>query len=316
MPVLAGLTTAASIPALKRHPPTPTPSPSSPLVTTLLVCFILCCAAAGCAHLAAAPGWSAATLQQVPLPWSAADGLPSRAEIVAGQLVIHTDFPLAEQHRIVRELESLRADVSQQLGLPISDEPVHLYLFENKQRYDDFAARQFPGFPSRRAFFVETDTTLSVFAVWQDRIAEDLRHETTHGYVHAVVPTIPLWLDEGVAEYFELPRSEHGIHAAHVAHLSGRLLEGTWRPDIDRMEALASAGELSQDHYAEAWCWTHWLLNTTPQRRRLLQDYLTDVRRDGQTAPLSARLRHTEGLSADLATTLREHLESLIPPPK
>jgi hypothetical protein len=251
-----------------------------------------------------------------PLPWSAADGLPSRSEIVAGQLVIHTDFPLAEQHRIVRELESLRADVSQQLGLPISDEPVHLYLFENKDRYDAFAARQFPGFPSRRAFFVETDTTLSVFAVWQDRIAEDLRHETTHGYVHAVVPTIPLWLDEGVAEFFELPRSEQGVHAAHVAHLSGRLLEGTWRPDIDRMEALASAGELSQDHYAEAWCWTHWLLNTTPQRRRLLQDYLTDVRRDVKTAPLSSRLRHTEGLSTDLAATLRAHLESLVPPPK
>ena len=255
-------------------------------------------------------------MQKIPLPWSAADGLPSRTEIVAGQLVIHTDFPLAEQHRIVRELESLRADVSQQLGLPISDEPVHLYLFENKKRYDDFAARQFPGFPSRRAFFVETETTLSVFAVWQDRIAEDLRHETTHGYVHAVVPTIPLWLDEGVAEYFELPRSEHGIHAAHVAHLSGRLLEGTWRPDLDRMEALAAAGELSQDHYAEAWCWTHWLLNTTPQRRRLLQDYLTDVRRDGQTAPLSARLRHTEGLGTDHAAAIRAHLESLVPPPK
>jgi hypothetical protein len=301
---------------LKRHLPKPPPRQSSPKVTPLLVCFFFSCVAAGCAHLAAAPGWSANAIQKVPLPWSAADGLPSRAEIVAGQLVIHTDFPLAEQHRIVRELESLRADVSQQLGLPISDEPVHLYLFENKQRYDDFAARQFPGFPSRRAFFVETDTTLSVFAVWQDRIAEDLRHETTHGYVHAVVPAIPLWLDEGVAEYFELPRSEHGIHAAHVAHLSGRLLEGTWRPDLDRMEALASAGELSQDHYAEAWCWTHWLLNTTPQRRRLLQDYLTDVRREGQTAPLSARLRHTEGLGTDLAATLRAHLESLVPPPK
>ena len=275
------------------------------------------CAVVGCAHLAAGPGLhGAAGPRSAPLPFGVAGELPDRAQVVVGQLVIHSDFPLAEQHRIVRELESLRADVSQQLGLPISDEPVHLYLFENKQRYDDFAARQFPGFPSRRAFFVETDTTLSVFAVWQDRIAEDLRHETTHGYVHAVVPTIPLWLDEGVAEYFELPRSEHGIHAAHVAHLSGRMLEGTWRPDLDRMEALASAGELSQDHYAEAWCWTHWLLNTTPQRRRLLQDSLTAVRRDGQTAPLFARLRHTEGLGTDFAATLRAHLESLIPPPK
>jgi hypothetical protein len=268
--------------------------------------------AVGCAHLAMAPMPAATALAaQAPLPWVRAEDLPGRGEIVAGQLVIHTDFPLAEQHRIVRDLESLRADSSQQLGLPISDEPVHLYLFDNKDRYDAFAARHFPGFPARRAFFVETDTTLSVFAVWQDRIAEDLRHETTHGYVHAVVPTVPLWLDEGIAEFFELPRNEQGVHAAHVAHLQGRLIEGTWRPDLGRMESLVSAGEMSQDHYAEAWCWTHWLLRTTPQRRRILQDYLADLRRDVQTAPLSARLRYAEGAGADLAATLRAHVEGL-----
>ena len=276
---------------------------------------VVACAVAGCAHLAVSPSWTTAVLRQ-PAAWQSVEGLPSRSEIVAGQLVIHTDFPLAEQHRIVRELESLRSEVSQRLGLPISDEPVHLYLFESKDRYDAFAARQFPGFPTRRAFFVETDTTLSVFAVWQDRIAEDLRHETTHGYVHAVVPAIPLWLDEGIAEFFELPRSEHGVHAAHVAHLAGRLIEGTWRPDLARMEALASAGELSQDHYAEAWCWTHWLLCTTPQRRRVLQDYLADVRRDAQTAPLSARLRYAEGSATDLAEAVRTHVEALVPQPR
>jgi len=315
MPVLARRTTVASIRGLPRHLPISMRFPAPGLVPLILVGCAVTVAALGCAHLAVSPRWDRASLQQVtPASWSATEGLPSRAEIVAGQLVIHADFPLAEQHRIVRELESLRTDVSQQLGLPISDEPVHLYLFENKDRYDAFAARQFPGFPTRRAFFVETDTTLSVFAVWQDRIAEDLRHETTHGYVHAVAPAIPLWLDEGVAEFFELPRSQQGVHAAHVAHLSGRLLEGTWRPDIDRMEALASAGELSQDHYAEAWCWTHWLLCTTPQRQRLLQDYLADVRRDVQAAPLSARLRYAEGSTTDLSATLRAHLETLVPP--
>jgi hypothetical protein len=256
----------------------------------------------GCAHLA------------INAVDSQGGDFPDRAEVVAGQLVIHSDFPIAGQHRLVRDLETLRTDVSQELGLPVSDEPVHLYLFEDTARYDAFTAKHFPNFPVRRAFFVETDTTLSVFAPWQDRIAEDLRHETTHGYVHAVVPTIPLWLDEGVAEFFELPRSEQGVHAAHVAHLSGRLLEGTWRPDIDRMEALASAGELSQDHYAEAWCWVHWLLRTTPARRKLLEEYLDDLRRDGQTAPLSVRLVRLEGSAAACAASVREHLESLAAP--
>lgn len=271
-------------------------------------------ALAGCAHLASHDAWSPAALKAglmtAAFPIREGD-LPNRSEVVAGQLVIHADFPLAGQHRLVRDLEGLRTDVSQELGLPVSDEPVHLYLFENTTRYDAFVARQFPNFPARRAFFVETDTTLSVFAAWQDRVAEDLRHETTHGYVHAVVPALPLWLDEGIAEFFELPRSEQGLHRNHVAHLAGRLLEGTWRPDVTRLESLHTAGELSQDHYAEAWCWVHWLLRTTPERRRLLQEYLADVRRDPGTAPLSTRLRHELESGGDPAASVREHLAGL-----
>jgi hypothetical protein len=263
-------------------------------------------AALGCAQLASVSSWDAGLPASLGLGGDPT-GLPSRTTLMAGQLVIHADFPIAGQHRLVRELEAMRADVSQELGLPISDEPVHLYLFESPARYEAFAAARFPGFPARRAFFVETDTTLSVFAAWQDRVAEDLRHETTHGYVHAVVPAVPLWLDEGIAEYFELPRSAQGRHQPHLAQLSGRIIEGTWRPDIQRLEALETAGAMSQDHYAEAWCWVHWLLSTTPERRTLLQDYLADVRRDPATAPLSTRLVRAE--PGDLSAELRSHVE-------
>jgi hypothetical protein len=276
-------------------------------------------AATGCAHLASQPSWMGAAPVAV-LPAGLAhgilgdgpsEGLPEASEVTAGQLVIHADFPVAGKHRLVRELDALRVDVSQELGLPVSDEPVHLYLFENTDRYDAFVARHYPAFPARRAFFVETDTTLSVFAAWQDRIAEDLRHETTHGYVHAVVPAVPLWLDEGVAEFFETPKVDHGLHRGHVAHLAGRLLEGTWRPDLARLEAIASAGDMSQDHYAEAWCWVHWLLRTTPERRKLLQDYLADVRRDPETPPLSVRLKHELSSSTDHGAAVKAHLASL-----
>lgn len=280
--------------------------------------LVLVVAAAGCARALQGPGWSltalpaGGTLSEVAtglMPGRA--GLPDRSELIAGQLVIHADFPVAEQHRLVRELDSMRADVSQDLGLPISDEPVHLYLFETPDDYERFVARQFPGFPARRAFFVETDTTLSVYAAWQDRIAEDLRHETCHGYVHAVVPTVPLWLDEGIAEYFERPRSDRGVHADHVAHLAGRLIEGTWRPDIERLESLHAAGEMTQDHYAEAWAWVHWLLHSSPERSEILQDYLADLRRDGKTAPLPLRLVRSEGSLAACSAAVRAHVESL-----
>jgi|694.fasta_scaffold03636_17 hypothetical protein len=286
------------------------------LVRSAVVLASLPLVAIGCRHLAAVPSLDTAILEETvgnafnrQSQWQ--EGLPERHVVKAGQLVIHADFGLAEQHRLIRDLETMRTEVSQELGLPISDEPVHLYLFADTARYDSFAARHFPNFPVRRAFFVETDTTLAVFAPWQDRIAEDLRHETTHGYVHAVVPTVPLWLDEGIAEHFELPRGGDGIHPQHVAHLSGRFLEGTWRLDLPRLESLVTAGEMSQDHYAESWAWVHWLLHTTPQRRRILQDYLADLRRDGRTAPLSARLAYYEGPTAQSAASLVAHVEEL-----
>jgi hypothetical protein len=253
----------------------------------------------------------AGCVRSLPVPALAAVSLPDRTHVVAGQLVIHAEFPIAEQHRLIRDLEALRTDVSQDLGLPISDEPVHLYLFETTEAYERFVARQFPAFPARRAFFVETDTTLSVYAVWQERIAEDLRHETTHGYVHAVVPTVPLWLDEGIAEYFERPRSDGGDHAEHVALLAGRIIEGTWRPDIERLERLQAAGEMTQDDYAESWAWVHWMLRSSPERAEILQDYLADLRRDGKTAPLPLRLVRSEGSLAACAAAVRAHVEAL-----
>ena len=79
---------------------------SKRLSASLLVLVAASCVA-GCAHLAVSPVWG-----------EYAD-LPDRSEVIAGQLVIHADFPLAGQHRLVRDLETLRSDVSQELGLPV-----------------------------------------------------------------------------------------------------------------------------------------------------------------------------------------------------
>ena len=136
--------------------------------------------------------------------------LPERNTVVMQQLVLYTDFRLPRQHRLLEELVALRADVSTRLNLPTSDEPIHVFLFETPEEFRGFMGRNYPTLPSRRAFFVETDTRLAVYAFWGDRIAEDLRHEVSHGYMHAVVANLPLWLDEGLAEYFEVSRGTRG----------------------------------------------------------------------------------------------------------
>jgi hypothetical protein len=123
-------------------------------------------------------------------------------------------------------------------------------------------------------------------------VAEDLRHEVSHGYLHSVVPNLPLWLDEGLAEYFEVPRGNTGLNRPHVVELSNRLSTG-WRPDLRRLESLTSVGEMTQMHYAESWLWVHFLLETSRERQELLRGYLTRLRSTASAGPLSLEVRRT-----------------------
>ena len=240
-----------------------------------------------------------------------APALPKQHHMVLGQLVVHSDFPLPKQHRLLDELVSQRAYQAETLQLAPTDEPIHVYLFQTPEGFAAYIAERYPSFPARRAFFVETDTQLAVFAHWGERVAEDLRHEVAHGYLHAAVRDLPLWLDEGLAEYFEVPRGHRGLNPPHVAQLGDEMERNSWRPRLQRLEAINSVGDMTQLDYAEAWAWAHFLLETTPERRAVLRQYLGQMRDDARrTPPLSIELRK---LHFDPDQTLLEHIAALQP---
>jgi len=234
--------------------------------------------------------------------------IPTKHKLVRDQLVVHSDFALPEQHRLVDQLAAQRRVLSEKLGLEPTDEPIHVFLFDSDVAYYDFIGKRFPDFPARRALFVETDTQLTVYAHWGDHVAEDLRHEVAHGYLHASVSNLPLWLDEGLAEYFEVQREQQGLNRPHVELLTELLQSSTWQPDLVRLEQLRSAGEMTQQDYAESWAWVHFLLETSDERRQILTQYLAELRENGSAETLSHRLaKHLT--RAEL--TLVEHVENL-----
>ena len=216
--------------------------------------------------------------------------LPSQNTLVRDQLVIHGDFPLAAHHRLFEELTAQRADLCRQLALPCSDEPIHVYLFETAERFEGFIRLHHPEFPDRRAFFVETDAQLAVYAQWGDRMAEDLRHEVTHGYLHSVVPNVPLWIDEGIAKYYEVPRGQHGVNRPLLDRLATRIEHEHWQPNLRRLEQFPATYNMTQDDYAEAWAWVHFLIESRPECLAALRSYFSDLRRDGNAQLLSVRL--------------------------
>ncbi len=243
------------------------------------------------------------------LPWTTRLILPARYNVAREQLVIHSDFAISPNHRLLEDLTARRHDLQEQLGLPSSDEPVHVYLFESPQEFRRFLSLYHPDFPRRRAFFLESDTRLQVYAQWGDRVAEDLRHEVTHGYLHSVVPNLPLWLDEGLAEYSEAPRGYRGLNTSHLEFLRQAVEQGTWRPSLERLERLDPRGDMTQEQYAEAWAWVHFLLEGRPQHGAVLREYLDELRRVGSAPPVSARLR---ALLGEPEPALLAHVRGLL----
>jgi hypothetical protein len=220
---------------------------------------------------------------------------PGRYSFRLAPYVFVSDFELKRDLPLFQELTRLRDQVYKELQLPTGTASVLVYLFEDRERYDRFMQARYPDLPRRSAFFVAQSRTvggsedLLVYTFWGDRVQQNLRHELTHALLHSVLRDVPLWLDEGLAEYFELPPENCGVNAAHVE----KILHGSgvpFKPDLARLEGLSKVGQMNHAEYREAWAWTHLMLRGRPEARAVLLTYLQQLRTNPNPGPLGPRL--------------------------
>jgi hypothetical protein len=222
-------------------------------------------------------------------------GLPGKHSARVSQFVFFADFDIPRQQPIFKELSNLREQVFKELQLPPSNTVIQVYLFEDEAKYLQFMKLKYPDLPKRRAFFVAQprrfggEEDLLVYTFWGDRIQQDLRHELTHALLHSVLKDVPLWLDEGLAEYFEMPAGWKGVNYQHLEQLR-RGPGGPARCDLARLEQLKDLPQMTHAEYREAWAWAHLMLRTTPQARQALIQYLHELRTNPRPGPLQPRL--------------------------
>jgi hypothetical protein len=244
-------------------------------------------------------------------------GLPAQHSVQSDQLLILSDFKLEKDHPLFQDLVQMRLQVAEILKLPLAGQQVVIYLFSDEPSYRQYIETTFPGLPARRAYFVGTSRELAVYTFWGERIQEDLRHEFTHGLLHASLKDVPLWLDEGLAEYFEVVAPTPGrVNLEYAGVLSNAIANG-WRPDLQRLERLQDLAQMQRADYQEAWGWVHYLLNSTPDNRQVLLDYLQELRHTAQPGPLSTRL---SAVQPQFAQHFLSYVASLntpgMPPPR
>lgn len=259
-----------------------------------LTCAILAAlAAGGCAIL----GESGQTL------------VPTKYQTRTGPYAVFTNFPIAADAPAIRHLQSLDHQLESTLGLRIDpgEHPIEVYVLSDRKAFNHFLTFYYPELPPRRAFFLAQGPRRVVYTFLGERLEEDLRHEATHALLNVAVNGLPLWLDEGLAEYFEAPDEQGGVNAEHLDRLPRDRAEG-WQPDLARLESLKDVRQMSPRDYRESWAWVHYLLNGPPAGKATLLGYLNDLRKGGQAPSLAERL----GPDAEaLPTHLIAHLEAV-----
>ncbi|MCE9547145.1 MAG: DUF1570 domain-containing protein [Planctomycetia bacterium] len=233
-----------------------------------------------------------------------------------GPFVCYADFPLASYDPLISELGEIQAELVQRLQLPPADKHIEVYLFRDRMSYRRYLNQRFPNVPYRQALFVSNAGQESVLTFRSEELPVDLRHESTHAMLHAVLPDVPLWLDEGLAEYFEVPAADRATKNPHHNATKWWMRLGQV-PVLTKLEAKRTINEMGSGEYREAWAYVHFLLHGPPAARAELIRYLADIRASNQpgqpNTPPGALSQRLSTAFPDLPGALVEHFKTFGP---
>jgi hypothetical protein len=203
------------------------------------------------------------------------DELPSVR--VCGVIVVQANFPLNEVELQLLEIENLQRDLNNYLGLPAPKEKIELCLFRDEESYMKFLVTKFANAPrDRRALYIKKNNAPGTVLVQRLKDFEiDLRHEMTHAIIHASIPIVPIWLDEGLAKYFEpLPQDRFNDNP-YIKSVRRNMRFGTFAvPSLNRLERLAVASDMGDSEYRDSWAWVHFMFHHSEKTHRMLAGYL------------------------------------------
>jgi len=210
---------------------------------------------------------------------------------VVGPFVCRADFSLQNLEPLLDELSELQNDLVQALGILPAQEAIEVYLFHDQQTYDRYLKQHYPNVPFRRAIYIKGNGPGRVFAYRGAEFETDLRHECTHALLHASLKTIPLWLDEGLAGYYELPAKQRATSNPHLSGIRWNAWLGII-PRIENLEKCTEVTKMGKAEYRDSWAWVCFMLHGSTEAHDELVLYLHDLQNQKPPNLLSERLKH------------------------
>jgi len=194
------------------------------------------------------------------------------------QVQVVTDAGREVGERIAHQLAYLHAAVAVAApGLVVDMAPVQVIVFRDFDLFRAYAPRWRGLSDELGGYFMPgSDRRRILFADRPGRTLAVAQHEYTHALLEASMPELPLWLNEGLSEYWSTFRVEDGIAIAGTPVSSH--LEWLERNDLMPLDRLFRIEQGSSDYhegdrrgtfYAQSWALVHLLLTSDADRVRL-----------------------------------------------
>jgi hypothetical protein len=220
-----------------------------------------------------------------------ADDVPWVDTRQVGPFTFQATFPLAAHDRFFAELPELQRELTRTLGIAPAKTPIYVYLFADEDQYRAYKDRHFPRVPFRPALYILEGGSPGVYTYRKPDLEIDVRHECTHALLHSALPVVPLWLDEGLAKYFEVPAHRRAFDHPYFDDLKWKwsLRLGMVR-SIESLEERHDLTEMDAADYRFAWAWVHFMLHGPEEAHRALVNYATCHQQYEPPGKLSVRL--------------------------
>jgi tetratricopeptide (TPR) repeat protein len=223
--------------------------------------------------------------------------LPTRGEAAwtrlrSANFLFIGDAPERDIRALARSLEQFRDALARALPNSHSQSvaPTIVLVFTSERSFEPFMPR-FAGKTVRIGGMFRGAEDVNYIALAMDRRADGLRtafHEYTHLLVSDTIVSLPLWLVEGLAEFYETFEERDGGEtgligvpsAHHLQVLRSQFIPLEELMAIDETSPIYNENSRRSSFYSTSWALTHYLLLGNPDRMRQLDRYIAHLRAD------------------------------------
>src|SRR4051812_3663536 len=208
-----------------------------------------------------------------------------------GPFSIQATFSLAKHDQLFAELPDLQREITRTLGIRPATSPIYVYIFSSEDQYRAYTQRHFPHVPYRSALFVLENGLPGVYTYDKKDLDIDLRHECTHALLHSSLPVVPLWLDEGIAKYFEVPADQRAFDHPYFEDPKWKwsLRLGMVR-SIESLEQRDNLSDMDATDYRYAWAWVHFMMHGPEAAHKALVHNIACYQQSSPPSNLSVEL--------------------------